>query len=51
MVGHLTSGDLRQTLCNDAYLALGDFYQRVTTWKSGVIMLLRLLLVRKQGSE
>jgi hypothetical protein len=36
MVGHLTSGDLRQTLCNDAYLALGDFYQRVSTWDGGV---------------
>lgn len=36
MVGHLTSGDCRATLCNDAYLALGDFYQRVTTVNGGV---------------
>lgn len=36
MVGHLTSGDCRATLCNDTYLALGDFYQRVSTWHGGV---------------
>ncbi|WP_236530775.1 hypothetical protein [Pseudomonas syringae] len=36
MVGHLTSGDCQATLCNDTYLALGDFYQRVTTWQGGV---------------
>ncbi|AZE89312.1 hypothetical protein [Pseudomonas orientalis] len=36
MIGHLTSGDARATLCNDTYLALGDFYQRVSTWNGGV---------------
>ncbi|MFC6336610.1 hypothetical protein GIR22_16410 [Pseudomonas sp. CCM 7891] len=36
MIGHLTSGDIRATLCNDSYLALGDFYQRVTVWGGGV---------------
>jgi len=36
MVGHLTSGDIRATLCNDTYLALGDFYQRVTSYNGGV---------------
>ncbi|MBI6910371.1 hypothetical protein [Pseudomonas palleroniana] len=36
MIGHLTSGDIRATLCNDTYLRLGDFYQRVTTWGGGV---------------
>ncbi|MGY2270957.1 MULTISPECIES: hypothetical protein [Pseudomonas] len=36
MVGHLTSGDCRATLCSDTYLALGDFYQRVTAWNGGV---------------
>ncbi|MGF6093963.1 hypothetical protein [Pseudomonas sp. 18175] len=36
MVGHLTSGDCRATLCNDTYLGLGDFYQRVTSWHGGV---------------
>lgn len=36
MVGHLTSGDCRATLCNETYLTLGDFYQRVTTWHGGV---------------
>lgn len=48
MVGHLTSGDLRQTLCNDAYLALGDFYQRVTTWNGGVHALVSGDSARKQ---
>ncbi|MEX5560101.1 hypothetical protein Q1J45_21305 [Pseudomonas rhodesiae] len=36
MVGHLSSGDCRATLCNDTYLALGDFYLRATTWGGGV---------------
>ena len=36
MIGHLTSGDICATLCNDTYLALGDFYQRVTAWNGGV---------------
>lgn len=36
MMGHLTSGDCRATLCNDTYLALGDFYQRVSSWQGGV---------------
>src|SRR5476651_862848 len=48
MVGHLTSGDLRQTLCNDAYLALGDFYRRVTTWHGGVHALVSGDSSRKQ---
>lgn len=48
MVGHLTSGDLRQALCNDAYLALGDFYQRVTTWNGGVHALVSGDSSRKQ---
>ncbi|NWC92482.1 hypothetical protein HX855_03475 [Pseudomonas sp. IPO3778] len=48
MVGHLTSGDLGQTLCNDAYLALGDFYQRVTTWHGGVHALVSADSTRKQ---
>ncbi|KAF1027150.1 MAG: hypothetical protein GAK37_02502 [Pseudomonas sp.] len=36
MVGHLTSGDICATLCSAPYLALGDFYQRITAWKGGV---------------
>ena len=36
LMGHLTSGDIRATLCNDTYLAFGDFYQRVSTWSGGV---------------
>ncbi|QJI37762.1 hypothetical protein [Pseudomonas sp. ADAK13] len=48
MVGHLTSGDLRQTLCNDGYLALGDFYQRVSTWNGGVHALVSGDSSRKQ---
>lgn len=36
MMGHMTSGDCRATLCNDTYLALGDFYQRVSSWHGGV---------------
>ncbi|MDY7533110.1 hypothetical protein RGV33_15700 [Pseudomonas sp. Bout1] len=48
MVGHQTSGDLRQTLCNDAYLALGDFYQRVTTCNGGVHALVSGDSARKQ---
>ncbi len=36
MMGHLSSGDVRATLCNETYLALGDFYQRVTAWDGGV---------------
>lgn len=48
MVGHLTSADLGQTLCSDAYLALGDFYQRVTTWSGGVHALVNGDSSRKQ---
>ncbi|AZE55234.1 hypothetical protein C4K03_3079 [Pseudomonas synxantha] len=36
LLGHLTSGDIRATLCNDTYLAFGEFYQRVATWNGGV---------------
>ncbi|KRP59232.1 hypothetical protein [Pseudomonas trivialis] len=39
MVGHLSGGDICATLCNDTYLALGDFYQRVTAWDGGVHVL------------
>ncbi len=49
MLGHLTSGDIRATLCNDTYLALGDFYQRVTTWNGGVHALVSGDSARKQG--
>lgn len=49
MVGHLTSGDVRATLCNDAYLALGDFYQRVTAWNGGVHALVSGDSARKQS--
>lgn len=36
MAGHLTAGDGRSTFCNDCYLSLGDFYERVASWKGGV---------------
>ncbi|UII69037.1 hypothetical protein LVW35_15165 [Pseudomonas sp. HN11] len=49
MVGHLTSGDCRATLCSDTYLALGDFYQRVTTWNGGVHALVSGDSARKQS--
>lgn len=49
MVGHLSSGDCRATLCSDAYLALGDFYQRVTTWNGGVHVLVSGDSPRKQS--
>lgn len=49
MVGHLSSGDCRATLCSDAYLALGDFYQRVTTWNGGVHALVSGDSPRKQS--
>jgi hypothetical protein len=49
MVGHLTSGDVRATLCNDTYLSLGDFYQRITTWNGGVHALVSGDSPRKQG--
>jgi hypothetical protein len=49
MVGHLTSGDIRATLCSDAYLALGDFYQRVTAWDGGVHAVVSGDSVRKQS--
>jgi hypothetical protein len=48
MIGHLTSGDIRATLCNDSYLALGDFYQRVTSWGGGVHALVSSDSARKQ---
>ncbi|UOB21694.1 hypothetical protein MRY17_13100 [Pseudomonas orientalis] len=49
MIGHLTSGDVRATLCNDTYLALGDFYQRVSTWNGGVHALVSGDAPRKQS--
>lgn len=49
MVGHLTSGDCRATLCSDTYLALGDFYQRVSTWHGGVHALVSGDSPRKQS--
>lgn len=49
MVGHLTSGDCRATLCNDTYLSLGDFYQRASTWHGGVHALVSGDSPRKQS--
>ncbi|OIN46386.1 hypothetical protein BLL37_16095 [Pseudomonas azotoformans] len=49
MIGHLSSGDCRATLCSDTYLALGNFYQRVTTWNGGVHALVSGDSPRKQG--
>ncbi|WP_426177368.1 hypothetical protein [Pseudomonas sp. TWRC1-2] len=49
MMGHLSSGDVRATLCNETYLALGDFYQRVTAWDGGVHALVSGDCARKQG--
>ncbi|KTC43770.1 hypothetical protein AO262_23405 [Pseudomonas fluorescens ABAC62] len=36
MIGHMSAGDCRATLCDDTYLAMGDFYQRVSTCNGGV---------------
>ncbi|AZF26844.1 hypothetical protein [Pseudomonas sp. R2-60-08W] len=49
MIGHLTSGDVRATLCTDTYLALGDFYQRVSAWNGGVHALVSGDSARKQS--
>lgn len=49
MIGHLTSGDVRAALCNDTYLALGDFYQRVTAWNGGVHAVVSGDSARKQS--
>ncbi|QHF44889.1 hypothetical protein PspS35_14295 [Pseudomonas sp. S35] len=49
MVGHLSSGDCRATLCNDTYLALGDFYLRATTYNGGVHALVSGDSPRKQS--
>jgi len=49
MVGHLTSGDLRATLCTDTFLSLGDFFQRVTTWNGGVHAVVSGDSARKQS--
>ncbi|CRM00005.1 MULTISPECIES: hypothetical protein [Pseudomonas] len=49
LIGHLSSGDCRAMLCNDTYLALGDFYQRVTTCNGGVHALVSGDSPRKQG--
>ncbi|MCM2362628.1 hypothetical protein [Pseudomonas sp. SR18] len=48
MMGHLSAGDCRATLCNDTYLAMGDFYQRVTTCNGGVHALVSGDSPRKQ---
>jgi hypothetical protein len=49
MIGHMTSGDIRATLCNDIYLNLGDFYQRATTWNGGVHAVISGDSARKQN--
>lgn len=49
IVGHLSSGDCRATVCSDTYLALGDFYQRVTSWNGGVHALVSGDSPRKQS--
>ena len=49
IIGHMTSGDICATLCNDTYLALGDFYQRVTAWNGGVHALVSGDCARKQS--
>ncbi|MGY1919202.1 hypothetical protein ACW9IF_09830 [Pseudomonas tolaasii] len=49
MMGHFTSGDIRATLCNDTYLALGGFFQRVTAWNDGVHAVVSGDSPRKQG--
>ena len=49
MVGHVSAGDCRATLCNDTYLAVGDFYQRVTTYNGGVHALVSGDSPRKQS--
>ncbi len=49
LIGHLSSGDCRAMLCNDTYLALEDFYQRVTTCNGGVHALVSGDSPRKQG--
>lgn len=49
MVGHMSAGDCRATVCSDTYLALGDFYQRVTTWNGGVHALVSGDAPRKQS--
>uniref|UniRef100_UPI003C7D1558 hypothetical protein n=1 Tax=Pseudomonas veronii TaxID=76761 RepID=UPI003C7D1558 len=41
--------DIRATLCNDTYLSLWDFYQRVTTWNGGVHALVSGDSPRKQS--
>lgn len=49
MIGHLSAGDCRATLSSDTYLALGDFYQRVTAWDGGVHALVSGDSPRKQS--
>lgn len=49
MVGHMTAGDCRAALSNDTYLALGDFYQRASTWRGGVHALVSGDSPRKQS--
>ncbi len=49
MVGHMSSGDIRASLCNDGYLSLGDFYRRITGWDGGVHALVSSDSPRKQN--
>lgn len=49
MVGHMNSGDIRASLCNDGYLSLGDFYRRITAWDGGVHALVSSDSPRKQN--
>lgn len=49
MVGHMSSGDIRASLCNDGYLSLGDFYRRITAWDAGVHALVSSDSPRKQN--
>ncbi|SUD30985.1 Uncharacterised protein [Pseudomonas fluorescens] len=49
MVGHMSSGDIRASLCNDGYLSLGDFYRRITAWDGGVHALVSSDSPRKQN--
>ncbi|WP_248732464.1 hypothetical protein [Pseudomonas sp. MWU13-2517] len=49
MIGHVTTGDIRATLCSDTYLRLGDFYQRASTWGGGVHAVVSGDSARKQS--
>lgn len=34
--GHVSAGDGRTTFCNSCYLGIAEFFERATTWGSGV---------------